>query len=104
VITVGMFQTVYLRFISPKGSLRTLQEADETSKSQYDRCGASGFMAISAMALSAAINGSIFAVPEACLVMTMALPLGSTLALPTAHAISAWPPWAASKVARQRGV
>jgi hypothetical protein len=51
-----------------------------------------GFADIHATALNAAINGSIFAVPEACFVMTMALPFGSTRALPTAHAISAWPP------------
>ena len=39
--------------------------------------------------LNAAISGSIFAVPEACFVMTMALPFCSTRALLTAHAISA---------------
>ena len=41
-------------------------------------------MAIRATALNAAISGSILAVPEACFVITMALPLGSTFALPTA--------------------
>ena len=46
-----------------------------------------GFADIQATALNAAINGSIFAVPDACFVMTMALPLGSTRALLTAHAI-----------------
>jgi hypothetical protein len=45
---------------------------------------AHGFVDISAMALNAAINGSIFAMPDACLVMTVALPFGSTRALPTA--------------------
>jgi hypothetical protein len=39
------------------------------------------------MALSAAIKGSIFAVPEACFVMMMALPFGSTRALLTAQDI-----------------
>ena len=33
-----------------------------------------GFVDISAMALNAAISGSIFAEPEACFVMMMALP------------------------------
>ena len=47
-----------------------------------------GFVDISAMALNAAISGSILADPEACLVMIMALPLGSTRALATAHDIS----------------
>jgi hypothetical protein len=42
--------------------------------------------------LRAAISGSIFADPEACFVMMMALPFGSTRALATAHAIRAWPP------------
>jgi hypothetical protein len=36
------------------------------------------FVDISAIALNAAISGSILAVPEACLVMMMALPFGST--------------------------
>jgi hypothetical protein len=39
------------------------------------------------MALSAAIKGSIFAVPEACFAMMMALPFGSTRALLTAQDI-----------------
>src|SRR4029450_7156092 len=51
-----------------------------------------GFADIQATALNAAIGGSIFAVPDACFVMTMALPFGSTRALLTAHAISTWPP------------
>jgi len=42
-----------------------------------------GFVDISATALNAAISGSILAVPEACLVMMIALPLGSTRALAT---------------------
>jgi hypothetical protein len=37
-------------------------------------CVDAGFVAIRAMALNAAINGSILAEPEACLVMMMALP------------------------------
>jgi hypothetical protein len=41
--------------------------------------------------LNAAINGSILAGPDACFVMTMALPFGSTRAFATAHAISRWP-------------
>ena len=44
-----------------------------------------GFVDINAIALNAAINGSILADPEACLVTRIALPLGSTLALATAH-------------------
>jgi len=52
-----------------------------------------GFEGIRAIALKAAINGSTLAVPDACLVMLMALPRGSTRALPTAHDIKAWPPW-----------
>ena len=36
-------------------------------------CDDAGFADIQATALNAAISGSIFAVPEACLVMTMAL-------------------------------
>jgi len=55
-------------------------------------CDEAGFADIQATALNAAINGSILAVPDACFVMTMALPVGSTRALLTAHAISAWPP------------
>jgi hypothetical protein len=37
-------------------------------------CDVSGFADIQATALNAAISGSIFALPEACFVMTMALP------------------------------
>ena len=48
-----------------------------------------GFVDISAIALNAAINGSILAEPDACLVMMIALPLGSTRALATAHDIKA---------------
>jgi hypothetical protein len=44
-----------------------------------------GFVDINAMALNAAISGSILAEPEACFVMMMALPFGSTLALATAQ-------------------
>jgi hypothetical protein len=55
-------------------------------------CDEAGFADIHATALKAAINGSIFAVPDACFVMTMALPFGSTRALLTAHAIKACPP------------
>jgi hypothetical protein len=51
-----------------------------------------GFVDINAMALNAAISGSIFADPEACFVMMMAFPRGSTRALLTAHAIRACPP------------
>ena len=51
-----------------------------------------GFVDINAMALSAAISGSILAVPDACFVMTMALPFGSARALLAAHAIRACPP------------
>jgi hypothetical protein len=47
-------------------------------------CVNAGFEAIHATALKAAISGSILAVPDACLVMIMALPRGSTRALPTA--------------------
>jgi hypothetical protein len=43
-------------------------------------CDDAGFADIQATALNAAISGSIFAVPEACFVMTMALPFGSTRA------------------------
>jgi hypothetical protein len=56
-------------------------------------CVDAGFEAIHAIALKAAIKGSILAVPEACFVMMIALPRGSTRALPTAHDINAWPPW-----------
>jgi hypothetical protein len=48
-------------------------------------CDEAGFDDIQATALNAAMSGSILAVPEACLVMVMALPLGSTRALLTAH-------------------
>ena len=41
----------------------------------------SGFIDINAMALNAAVRGSIFADPEACFVMMMTLPLESTRAL-----------------------
>jgi hypothetical protein len=37
-----------------------------------------GFVDIRAIALNAAINGSILAEPDACFVMMMALPFGST--------------------------
>ena len=47
-----------------------------------------GLVDINAMALNAAIKGSILADPEACFVMTMALPFGSTRALPTAQDIN----------------
>ena len=40
---------------------------------------------MSAMALNAAISGSNFAVPDACFMMMMALPFGSTPALPAIH-------------------
>jgi hypothetical protein len=40
-----------------------------------------GFIDISAMALNAAISGSIFAEPDACLVMMMTLPFGTLAAL-----------------------
>jgi hypothetical protein len=43
-----------------------------------------GFADIQATALNVAISGSILAVPDACLVMVMALPFGSTRALLTA--------------------
>jgi hypothetical protein len=38
-----------------------------------------GFVDINATALNATISGSIFADPDACLVMMMALPFGSCL-------------------------
>src|SRR5262249_1429638 len=47
-----------------------------------------GFVDINGMALKAAINGSIFALPDACLVMMIALPFRSTRALAIAHDIS----------------
>jgi hypothetical protein len=43
---------------------------------------------INATALKAAISGSIFADPDVCIVMVMALPFGSTRAFATADAIS----------------
>src|SRR5215471_3126772 len=45
-----------------------------------------GLFDISATALKAAINGSIFAEPAVAFVITIALPRASTFALPTAHA------------------
>jgi len=48
-----------------------------------------GFVDIEAMALNAAISGSILAEPDACFVIMMALPFGSTRAFATAHAINA---------------
>src|SRR5262245_36091427 len=50
-----------------------------------------GFVDINEIALNAAISGSIFAVPDACLVMMMALPLGSARELATAHDTRCWP-------------
>jgi hypothetical protein len=50
-------------------------------------CADQGFVAISAMALKAAISGSILAAPEACLAMMMALPFGSTRAFATAKSL-----------------
>ena len=55
-------------------------------------CDDAVFAAIHAIALNAAISGSILAVPDARFVMAMALPFGSTRALLTAHAIRACPP------------
>jgi hypothetical protein len=43
---------------------------------------------MSAMAFNAAMSGSILAEPEACLIMMMALPFGSTRAFATAHDIT----------------
>jgi hypothetical protein len=43
-----------------------------------------GFVDIKAMALKTSINGSIFADPDACFVMMMALSFGSTRAFATA--------------------
>jgi hypothetical protein len=40
-----------------------------------------GFVDINAMALNAAINGSILAEPDACFVIMMALPFGSMQSL-----------------------
>jgi hypothetical protein len=45
-----------------------------------------GFVDINAMALNAAIGGSISAELEACFVMMTALPFGSTRAVAIAHA------------------
>jgi hypothetical protein len=47
-----------------------------------------GLADINAMALNAAMSGSILALPEACFVMMIALPFGSTRALATAHDIN----------------
>ena len=41
-----------------------------------------GFVDISAIALNAAISGSILALPDACLVVMMALPFAHARALP----------------------
>ena len=46
-----------------------------------------GFVDINAIALNAAIGGSFLADPEACLVMVMALPFGSTRAFATAKSL-----------------
>jgi hypothetical protein len=46
-----------------------------------------GFVDISAIALNAAIRGSIFALSDACFVMMMALPFGSTRAFATAKSL-----------------
>src|SRR5690606_31739438 len=51
---------------------------------------AGGFAAISDTALNKAISGSIFAEPLACLVIRIALPLGSTRALPQHQFIIGW--------------
>src|SRR5262245_5650242 len=48
-------------------------------------------VAIKAIALNAAISGSILADPDACFVMMMALPLGSARELATAHDTRCWP-------------
>ena len=45
------------------------------------------FVDINAMALNAAISGSILAEPDACFVMMMALPFGSTRAFATAKSL-----------------
>jgi hypothetical protein len=45
-----------------------------------------GFVDISAMAFNAAIKESVLAEPEACFATRMALPFGSTRALPAAKA------------------
>lgn len=46
-----------------------------------------GFVHIKAMALNAAISESILAEPDACFVMIMALPFGSTRAFATAKSL-----------------
>ena len=48
-----------------------------------------GFVDIKAIALNAAMSGSILADREACFVMIMALPFGSTRALATAEELVA---------------
>jgi hypothetical protein len=47
-----------------------------------------GFVDINAMALNAAISGSILAEADACFVTRMALPFGSTRAFATAKSLS----------------
>jgi hypothetical protein len=49
-------------------------------------CDDAGFADIHATALNAAISGSIFAAPDACLMM-MALPFGSTRTFATAKSL-----------------
>jgi hypothetical protein len=66
----------------PELAYRTIPQARLLGNGRSHR-----FVDIDAMALSAAIKGSIFAVPEACFVMMMALPFGSTRALLTAQDI-----------------
>ncbi|EKV96133.1 hypothetical protein EC900091_2644, partial [Escherichia coli 90.0091] len=56
-------------------------------KTSYAFFFGSGFRDIRDTALKSAISGSIFPRPLACLVIRMALPLGSTRALPTHQAI-----------------
>jgi hypothetical protein len=63
-----------------------------------------GFADIQATALNAAMSGSIFAVPEACFVMTMALPFGLTRAVATAQDISPRPPCHSDPSASLRSV
>jgi hypothetical protein len=48
---------------------------------------AQGFVDINAMALNAAMRGAILAEPDACFVMMMALPFGSTRAFATAKSL-----------------
>ena len=50
-------------------------------------CDDAEFAAIQAIALNAAISGSILAEPDACFVMMMALPFGSTRAFATAKSL-----------------